>query len=149
MVLSAELSAAVLFIDSCFDCSELRLEESVVVSVVVERRDVVLLSVGGVWGIGRRRLGLCPPSFCVLGERPDVVWHCIPVWLFTMGETEQLESIDFPCVALKGSFHVKVFLPHISQVVVQSSHDGFQAVRLFHLKLAEEHADSGTTTVCK
>ena len=21
----------------------------------------------------------------------DVVWHCIPVWLFTMGETEHLE----------------------------------------------------------
>ena len=30
MVLSAELSAAVLFVDSCFDCSELRVEESVV-----------------------------------------------------------------------------------------------------------------------
>ena len=55
MVLSAELSAAVLFVDSCFDCSELRVEESVVVSVVVERRDVVVhLSVRGVWGIGRR-----------------------------------------------------------------------------------------------
>ena len=54
MVLSAELSAAVLFVDSRFDCSELRVEESVVVSVVVEKRDVVLLSVGGVWGIGRR-----------------------------------------------------------------------------------------------
>ena len=52
-MLSAELSAAVLFVDSCFDCSELRVEESVVVSVVVEKRDV-LLSVGGVWGIGRR-----------------------------------------------------------------------------------------------
>ena len=50
MVLSAELSAAVLFVDSCFDCSELRVEES----VVVEKRDVVLLSAGGVWGIGRR-----------------------------------------------------------------------------------------------
>ena len=48
MALSVELSAAVLFVDSCFDCSELRVEESVVVSVVVERRDVVLLSVGGV-----------------------------------------------------------------------------------------------------
>ena len=33
MVLSAELSAAVLFVDSCFDCSKLRVEESVVVSV--------------------------------------------------------------------------------------------------------------------
>ena len=54
MVLSAELLAAVLFVDSCFDRSELRVEESVVVSVVVEKRDVVLLSVGGVWGIGRR-----------------------------------------------------------------------------------------------
>ena len=64
MALSAELSAAVLFVDSCFDCSELRVEESVVVSVVVEKRDVVLLSVGGVCGIG---------------ERPDVIWHCIPV----------------------------------------------------------------------
>ena len=64
MVLSAELSAAVLFVDSCFDCSELRVEESVVLSVVVKRRDVVLLSVGGVCGIG---------------ERPDVIWHCIPV----------------------------------------------------------------------
>ena len=54
MVLSAELSAAVLFVDSCCDCSVLRVEESVVVSVVVEKRDVVLLSVGGVWGISRR-----------------------------------------------------------------------------------------------
>ena len=54
MTLSAELSAAVLFVDSCFKCSELRVEESVVVSVVDERRDVVRLSVGGVWGIGRR-----------------------------------------------------------------------------------------------
>ena len=53
-VLSAELSAAVLFVDSCFDCSELRMEDSVVVSVVVEQSDVVPLSVGGVWGIGRR-----------------------------------------------------------------------------------------------
>ena len=43
MALSAELSAAVLFVDSCFDYSELRVEES----VVVERRDV-LLPVGGV-----------------------------------------------------------------------------------------------------
>ena len=74
MVLSAELSAAVLFVDSCIDCSELRVEESVVVSVVVERRDV-LLSVGGVWGIGRRPVWVCPSSFCALGERPDVVWH--------------------------------------------------------------------------
>ena len=79
MALSAELSAAVLFVDSCFDCSELRVEESVVVSVEVERRDVVLLSVGGVWGIGRRPVWVCPASFCVLGERPDVVWHCIPL----------------------------------------------------------------------
>ena len=79
MVLSAELSAAVLFVDSCFDCSELRVEESVVVSVVVERRDVVLLSVGGVRGIGRRHVWVCPSSFCALGERPDVAWHCIPV----------------------------------------------------------------------
>ena len=54
MVLSAELSAAVLSVDSRFDRSELRVEESVVVSVVVERRDVVRLSIGGVWGIGRR-----------------------------------------------------------------------------------------------
>ena len=54
------------------------------------------------------------------------------------------KSLEFPCVVLKGSFQVKVFLPHISQVV-QSSHGGFQAVRLFHLKLVEEHADSGTT----
>ena len=54
MVLSAELSAAVLFVASCFDRSELRVEESVVVSVVVEKRDVVLLSVVGIWGIGRR-----------------------------------------------------------------------------------------------
>ena len=55
-VLLAELSVAVLFVDSCFDCSELRVEESVVVSVVVERMDVVVvrLLVGGVWGIGRR-----------------------------------------------------------------------------------------------
>ena len=50
MALSAELSAAVLFVDSCFHCSELGVEES----VVVERRDVVVLSVRGVWGIGRR-----------------------------------------------------------------------------------------------
>ena len=48
MVLSAELSATVLLVDVCLHCSELRVEESVVVSVVVERRDVVLLSVGGV-----------------------------------------------------------------------------------------------------
>ena len=48
MMLSAELSAAALFVDSCFDCSELKVEESVVVSVVVEKRDVVLLLVGGV-----------------------------------------------------------------------------------------------------
>ena len=54
MVLSADLSAAVSFVDSRFDCSELRVEDSVVVSVVVERRDVVHVSVRGVWGIGRR-----------------------------------------------------------------------------------------------
>ena len=48
MVLSADLSAAVLFVDSRFDCSELRVEETVIISVVVERRDVVHLSVGGV-----------------------------------------------------------------------------------------------------
>ena len=48
MVLSADLSAAVSFVDSRFDCSELRVEESVVMSMVVERRDVVHLSVGGV-----------------------------------------------------------------------------------------------------
>ena len=48
MVLSADLSAAVSFLDSRFDCSELRVEESVVMSMVVERRDVVHLSVGGV-----------------------------------------------------------------------------------------------------
>ena len=79
MVLSAELSAAVLFVDSCIDCSELRVEELVVVAVVVDRRDVVLLSFGGVWGIGRRPVWVCPSSFCALEERPDVVWHCIPV----------------------------------------------------------------------
>ena len=79
MVLSAELSVAVLFVDSCIDCSELRVEELVVVAVVVDRRDVVLLSFGGVWGIGRRPVWVCPSSFCALGERPDVVWHCIPV----------------------------------------------------------------------
>ena len=79
MVLSAELSAAVLFVDSCFDCSELMVEESVVVSVEVERRDVVLLSVGGVWDIGRSPVWVCPSSFCALGERPDVVWHYIPI----------------------------------------------------------------------
>ena len=67
MVLSAELSAAVLFVDSCFGCSEMRVEESVVESVVEERRDVVLLSVGGVWGIGRRSVWVCPSSFCALG----------------------------------------------------------------------------------
>ena len=67
MVLSADLSAAVSFVDSRFDCSELRVEESVVVSVVEERRDVVLLSVGGVWGIGRRSVWVCPSSFCALG----------------------------------------------------------------------------------
>ena len=44
MIFSAELSAAVLFVHACFDCSELRVKESVVVSVVVERRDVVRLS---------------------------------------------------------------------------------------------------------
>ena len=79
MVLSAELSAAVLFVDSCFDCSELRVEESVVVSLVVERRDVVRLSVGRVWGVGRMPLSVCPSSFCALGERPVVLWACIPV----------------------------------------------------------------------
>ena len=72
MVLSAELSAAVLFVDSCFDCSELKVKESVVVSVLVERRDVVRLSVGGDWGIGRRPVWVCPSSFCALGERPVV-----------------------------------------------------------------------------
>ena len=72
MVLSEELSAGFLFVHSCFDCSELRVEESVVVSVVVERRDVLL-------SIGRRPVSVCPSSFCALGERPDVVWHCIPV----------------------------------------------------------------------
>ena len=36
-------------------------------------------------------------------------------------------------------------MPNVSQVAVQSSHDRFQAVRLFNLKLVEEHADSGTT----
>ena len=71
MVLSAELSAAVLFVNACFDCSELRVKESVVVLVVVERRDVVRLSVGGVW--------VCPSCFCALGERPVVLWACIPV----------------------------------------------------------------------
>ena len=79
MVLSAELSAAVLFVDSCIDCSELRVEESVVVSLVMDRRHVVLLSVGGVCGIGRRPVWVCPSSFCALGERPDVVWHFIPL----------------------------------------------------------------------
>ena len=78
MVLSADLSAAVLFVDSRFDCSELRVEDSVVMSVVVERRDVVHLSVGVVWGIGRRPVWVCPSSFCALMERPDVVWHYIP-----------------------------------------------------------------------
>ena len=71
MVLSAELSAGFLFVDSCYDCSELRVEESVVVSMVVDKRDVVLLSVGGVWGIGRRPVWVCPFSCCALGERPD------------------------------------------------------------------------------
>ena len=79
MVLSADLSAAVLFVDSCFDCSELRVEESVVESVVVEKMDVVFLLIGGVWDIGRRPVWVCPSSFCELEERPDVVWHCIPV----------------------------------------------------------------------
>ena len=79
MVLSAEVSTAVLFVDACFDCSELRMKESVVVSVVVERRDVVHLSVGGVWGIRRRLVWVCPSSFCALGERPVVLWACIPV----------------------------------------------------------------------
>ena len=73
MVLSADLSAAVLFVDSCFDCSELRVEESVVVSVVVKRRDLVRLYVGGVWGISRRPVWVWPSSFCALGERPVVV----------------------------------------------------------------------------
>ena len=79
MALSAELSAAVLFVDSCFDCSELRVEESVVVSMVVGKRDVVLLLVGGIWGIGRRPVWVCPSSFCALWGTADVVWHCIPV----------------------------------------------------------------------
>ena len=79
MALSAELSAAILFVDSCFDCSELRVEESVVVSVVAERRDVVRLSVGGVWGMGRRPVWVCRSSFCALGVRPVVFWACIPV----------------------------------------------------------------------
>ena len=55
MVLSAELSAAVLFVDACFDFFELRVEESVV---------VVRLSVGGVWGISRRPIWVWPSSFC-------------------------------------------------------------------------------------
>ena len=50
MALSAELSAAVLFVDSCFDCSELRVEESVVVSVVVGEKGCCTF-------IGRRGLG--------------------------------------------------------------------------------------------
>ena len=37
-----------------------------------------------------------------------------------------LELKFFPCVALNGSFQVKVFLPHISQVGLQSSHDSFR-----------------------
>ena len=78
MVLSAELSAAVLFVDSGFDCSELRVEESVVVSVVEERRDVVRLSVGGVWGIGRRPVCVCPSSFFALRKRPVVGLHSGP-----------------------------------------------------------------------
>ena len=69
MVLSAELSAAVLFVDSCFDCSELRVEESVDVSVVVEKRDGVLLSVGGVCGIGRKPVWVRPCSFCASVDR--------------------------------------------------------------------------------
>ena len=36
MALSAELSAVVLFVDVLFDCSKLKMEESLVVSVVVE-----------------------------------------------------------------------------------------------------------------
>ena len=78
MALSAELSAAVLFVDSCFDCSELRVEESVVVSLVVERRDVVGLSVGRVWGIGRRPLSVCPfrgTACCVVGLYSGMTIH--------------------------------------------------------------------------
>ena len=75
MVLSAELSAAVLFVEACFDCSELRVMER----RVVERRDVVRLSVGGVWGVGRKPVRVCPFSFCALGEWPVVLWACIPV----------------------------------------------------------------------
>ena len=68
LLLPAELTAVVLVLDACFNCSELRVEESVVVSVVVERRDVVVhLSVRGVWGIGRRPVRVCPSSFCALG----------------------------------------------------------------------------------
>ena len=74
MVLSAELSAAVLFVDACFDCSELRVMER----RVVERRDV-RLSVGGVWGVGRKPVWVRPFSFCALGEWPVVLWACIPV----------------------------------------------------------------------
>ena len=79
MVWPTELSAAVLFVDACFDCSELRVKESVVVSMVVERRDVVRLSVGGVWGVGRKPVWVCPFSFCALGEWPVVLWACVPV----------------------------------------------------------------------
>ena len=41
-------------VDVFFDCSNKRVEESLVTSVVVEIRDGVHLLVGGIWGIGRR-----------------------------------------------------------------------------------------------
>ena len=48
MVFSAELSTAVLFVDVFFDRSNLRVEVSLAVSVVVEIRDGVRLLVGKV-----------------------------------------------------------------------------------------------------
>ena len=52
-VSSAEPSAGVSSVDVFFDCSKRRVEEeSLVMSVVVERRNGKSLFVGGIWGIG-------------------------------------------------------------------------------------------------
>ena len=56
------------------------------------------------------------------------------------------KSLDFPCVASMEAFKSTfVCLTSLRSLWTTSSHDGYQAVRLFHIKLVEEHADCGTT----
>lgn len=57
----------------------------------------------------------------------------IPVWLFALGGKEHLDrrssrALIFSCILLRCRFQVMLFLPYIWQVVLQSSHDIFQAV---------------------